>query len=73
MAQALKSTPSAFSEGMNSYLFDAPRENCPYPAGSDEREMWLEGWDQTAHHERRLYSMPLLSARGWFGTEESPA
>jgi ribosome modulation factor len=22
------------------------RDDCPYPAGSDEREVWQDGWDE---------------------------
>ena len=41
-----------FSEGMDSYLRELPREDCPYPSGSAERVAWLGGWDQTAHGKR---------------------
>ena len=30
-----------FSEGMNSYLHELPRDGCPYQPGSTEREAWL--------------------------------
>jgi ribosome modulation factor len=61
------------SEGVVAYLLERQREHCPYPSGSVDQDAWLEGWDETAHRERRLYSMPLLKAYGWFGEEESPA
>jgi ribosome modulation factor len=38
----------AASEGADSFMRDIPRENCPYPPGSDDREDWLRGWDQAA-------------------------
>ena len=63
---------SVHSEGVDAYLLERVREHCPYPPESVEREAWLEGWDRTAHRERRLYSMPLLTGR-FFGEEESPA
>jgi ribosome modulation factor len=39
------------SEGADSFLQDIPRENCPYPPDSDDREEWLKGWDQAAAGE----------------------
>ena len=35
-------------EGTASFLRGLPREDCPYPPGSEEREEWLSGWDQAA-------------------------
>lgn len=37
-----------FDEGLDAYERDAPRKNCPYREGSDEREGWLGGWDSQA-------------------------
>ncbi len=37
-----------FSEGGDSYRRGLPREDCPYPPGSTERDEWLNGWDQTS-------------------------
>jgi ribosome modulation factor len=39
------------AEGTASYLHGLPRDNCPYPPNSDEREPWLEGWDQPARRD----------------------
>jgi ribosome modulation factor len=64
---------STHSEGVDAYLLERLREHCPYPPGSADRDAWLEGWDQTAHRERRLYTMPLLNDRRWFGEAEIPA
>ena len=36
---------SPFDEGLDAKLLGKPRESCPYPEGSEEREDWLEGWD----------------------------
>jgi ribosome modulation factor len=44
----------AFTEGADSYLKGLPRENCPYPPDSVEREEWLAGWDQTAADQPRV-------------------
>ena len=49
-----------FSEGMDSYLHELPRDSCPYPLGSTEREAWLGGWDQTEYGKRYSHSgLPL--------------
>ena len=49
-----------FSEGMDSYLHELPRDSCPYPLGSTEREAWLGGWDQTDNGKRYSHSgLPL--------------
>ena len=39
-------------EGAASYSHGLPREDCPYPPGSNEREPWLEGWDESARRDR---------------------
>ncbi|ALK10208.1 ribosome modulation factor [Blastochloris viridis] len=36
--------PSPFDEGLESFEFGMTPDACPYPAGSAEREEWLEGW-----------------------------
>ena len=48
-----------FTEGMDSYLRELPRKDCPYASGSAEQVAWLRGWDETAHGKR--YSYPRLS------------
>jgi ribosome modulation factor len=35
-------------EGTASFLQGLPREDCPYPPGSEDRDEWLSGWDQAA-------------------------
>jgi len=32
--------------GIRAFEAGAPREACPYPAHSEERELWLTGWDE---------------------------
>ena len=54
---------SVFSEGMDSYLHELPRDDCPYPLGSSEREAWLGGWDQTEYGKRYSHSELSLSER----------
>jgi ribosome modulation factor len=39
-------TSQIFEHGIDAYGADTPRDDCPYPAGSDEREVWLGGWDE---------------------------
>lgn len=39
-------TSQIFENGIDAYGADTPRDDCPYPAGSDEREFWLGGWDE---------------------------
>jgi hypothetical protein len=52
-----------FLEGMNSYLHALPRDGCPYPPGSTEREAWLGGWDQTEYGKRYSHSELSLNER----------
>jgi hypothetical protein len=52
-----------FSEGMDSYLRELPREDCPYASGSAEWVAWLRGWDQTAHGKRHSYPRLSLNER----------
>jgi ribosome modulation factor len=61
MSGDMRRSKSVHSEGMDAYLLGLTREHCPYASGTTERGIWLEGWDQTAHRERRLHSMPLLA------------
>ena len=35
-----------FIEGMDAFERSVPLEACPYPDGSDARELWLLGWDE---------------------------
>jgi ribosome modulation factor len=52
MSEELPLPKCVIEEGVASYLHGLPREDCPYPPGSDEREQWLEGWGQTARRDR---------------------
>ena len=52
-----------FSKGMDSYLHELPRDSCPYPLGSTEREAWLGGWDQTEYGKRYSHSELSRSER----------
>lgn len=42
-----------FDEGMDAFGRGIERSECPYPENSDEREEWLEGWDQAKHHAQQ--------------------
>jgi len=33
-------------EGVDAFAAGTVRAACPYPVGSDEREVWLDGWDE---------------------------
>jgi ribosome modulation factor len=35
-----------FAQGLDAYGADIQRDDCPYAAGSDEREFWQDGWDE---------------------------
>ena len=35
-----------FIEGMDAFGRGVPCEACPYRDGSDERELWLSGWEE---------------------------
>ena len=35
-------------EGRISFDRGLPRDDCPYPPGSEDREEWLLGWDRAA-------------------------
>jgi ribosome modulation factor len=39
-----------FDEGMDAFGRGIERSACPYPEESDEREIWLEGWDDAKHY-----------------------
>ena len=49
MAEPLGGDP--FAEGMNAFGRGVRPEECPYPDGSDERELWLEGWNEACGPE----------------------
>jgi len=44
-AMAEPSGGDPFIEGMDAFERDVPEDACPYPEGSDERELWLTGWE----------------------------
>ena len=45
-AMAEPSGGDPFIEGMDAFKRDVPEDACPYPEGSDERELWLTGWEE---------------------------
>jgi ribosome modulation factor len=49
MSEPLGGDP--FAEGMDAFGRGVQREECPYPAGSDERELWLDGWNEACGPE----------------------
>jgi ribosome modulation factor len=53
MTEEPEGPTSAVSAGADSFLQGIPRENCPYPPDTDEREEWLRGWDRAAAGEAR--------------------
>ncbi len=36
----------AFDDGVDAYGRGELRENCPYADDTDERQEWLDGWDE---------------------------
>jgi ribosome modulation factor len=48
MTQEVPPPRNVADEGRDSCLRGLPREDCPYPPGTDEREAWLAGWDKAA-------------------------
>ena len=39
------------AEGMEAYGRGVRREECPYPEGSEERTLWLKGWEEASGPE----------------------
>ncbi|GEP12635.1 ribosome modulation factor [Methylobacterium gnaphalii] len=37
--------PDPISEGAHARSLGRPKDACPYPAGTEERKSWLEGYD----------------------------
>lgn len=37
---------SAFIQGRNARLYGKPKSECPYPEGSQEREAWMQAYDE---------------------------
>jgi ribosome modulation factor len=35
-----------FLEGMDAFGRGVPLDACPYSDGTDERELWVSGWDE---------------------------
>jgi len=42
---------SAFIQGRNARLYGKPAESCPYPEGSDDRQAWLQAWEEAGSPE----------------------
>nr|WP_043754127.1 Rmf/CrpP family protein [Methylobacterium nodulans] len=40
-----KPTSDPVSEGVRAHQRGKPRDACPYPAKSEQRQQWLEGYD----------------------------
>ena len=40
--------PSLYKEGSDSFNQGWPRDDCPYPPESEDREEWLRGWNTAA-------------------------
>ena len=40
--------PGVYQEGSDSCDQGLPRDNCPYPPDSEDREDWLRGWNDAA-------------------------
>jgi ribosome modulation factor len=49
MSEPLGGDP--FAEGMDAFGRGVQLEECPYPAGSEERELWLDGWNEACGPE----------------------
>jgi ribosome modulation factor len=48
-------SPYIFQQGVEAYGAGIARDNCPYPPGTEEREVWQDGWDEaksTSEDER---------------------
>ncbi|MCJ2048679.1 hypothetical protein MKL01_02980 [Methylobacterium sp. J-070] len=41
------STVGAIAEGAHARVIGRPKDSCPYPVESAERQAWLEGYDGT--------------------------
>jgi len=48
-AMAEPSDDDPFIEGMDAFECHVALDSCPYPEGSDERALWLLGWDEAQH------------------------
>jgi len=48
MTEEPKLPRNVSDEGSASFSRGLPREDCPYPPGSEDREEWLSGWDKAA-------------------------
>jgi ribosome modulation factor len=42
---------SAFIQGRNARLYGKPADACPYPEGSDDRQAWLQAWEEAGAPE----------------------
>jgi len=47
MSASAHSNP--FDEGMDAFVRGIERYACPYPENSNEREEWLDSWDQAKY------------------------
>ena len=50
-------------EGRDAFARGVQVADCPYPDDSEQREEWLEGWDQRKHHPKdTMRSQSVLAA-----------
>ena len=47
-----------FVRGGEAFANDVPREACPYPQSSPDRQEWLDGWDEARQHEAASTDKP---------------
>ncbi|GJD94146.1 ribosome modulation factor [Methylobacterium iners] len=47
MADPQNPSTDPIAQGARAHALGRPRDACPYPAGSEERAAWLEGYDGT--------------------------
>lgn len=45
MTQTPSRVPDPVDEGAQARIHGRPKDACPYPAGSEARVAWLEGYD----------------------------
>ena len=48
MSEEAAAPSGVYHEGFDSFDQGLPRDNCPYPPDSEDREDWLRGWNDAA-------------------------
>ena len=46
MSEGATASDSPFIKGRNARLYGKMRESCPYTEGSEDREAWLQAYDE---------------------------